>query len=355
MDKPFLTIIMPVFKAEKYLNHAVGSILGQTFKDFELILIDDGSPDRCGEICDEFAAQDERVSVIHFTENKGVRITRNTAMTHAKGRYITFVDADDEIAANTYERIYKAVQDSFPHVVIFGLEERYFDSKQQLKDTRKITLPERYFSNRKELRAYVIELEKSTLYGYLWNKLYDAEYIRSHNITIKEYPIASDFFFNCDFFMDIETMMVLDMAPYAYNRRIDEGLTSKFFTNFFEIQEERVQSLLNQYEYWKMCTPEVEKELAGIYVRYAFAGLLRQFDRRSGANRSARREWLQKRYDSGLFKRLIPLTDPDNRVVAALSLLLKGRHTTLSLLTGRLMYVLRNSLPLLFSRIKQNR
>lgn len=355
MDKPFLSIIMPVYKAERYLSKSVESVLGQTFTDFELILINDGSPDRCGEICDSFAERDKRVSVIHFAENKGVKVTRNTAMQQAKGRYITFVDADDEIAADTYMQVYQSVKDTLPDVVVFGVEERYYDRVGQLKSTKKITLPTRYFPDRDKIREYVIELEKSTLYGYLWNKLYDAEHIREHNIFIKDYPIASDFFFNCDFFMEIETMMVLNIAPYSYNRRIDEGLTSRFFPNFFEIQEERVSSVLNQYEYWGMCSPYVEKSLAEIYVRYVYAGLLRQFDPRANSNGRKRREWLRQRYDSELFKRLMPLASPENRVVRIMGRLLQGQHTTLCLAAVRAMHVMRNSLPLLFSRLKQNR
>ena len=355
MDKPFLTIIMPVYKAERYLERAVDSILGQTFKDFELILIDDGSPDRCGEICDGLAARDGRICVIRFAQNKGVTAARNTAIEQAKGRYITFVDADDEIAPDTYERIYKAVGETLPHVVVFGLSECYYDKNHRLKDTKTVTLPERYFPDKKLLRSYVIELEKSTLYGYLWNKLYDAEYIRSHNIRIREYPIASDFFFNCDFFMDIESMTVLDMAPYSYNRRIDEGLTSRFFPDFFEIQEERVRSVLDQYRYWDMCTPEIEREMAGIYIRYVYAGLLRQFDPRSGSDRASRRGWLKLLYASELFLRLIPAARPENKTVAVLGRLLKGRHTGLILAAGRIMHIIRRFLPLLFSRVKQNR
>ena len=355
MDKPFLSIIMPVYKAEKYLPKSIESILGQTFTDLELILVDDGSPDRSGEICDSYAEKDKRVKVIHFTENKGVTVTRNTAMQQAMGRYITFADADDEIATDTYEKIFEAIKDTFPQVVVFGVVEKYYDRDYQLKFTKEITLPEKYFSGSKQVREYVIELEKSTLYGYFWNKLYDAEHIRKHNIAIRDYPFDEDFFFNRDFFMEIENMMVLNMAPYSYNRRVDEGLTSRFFPNFFEIKEERVAGLLSQYEYWGMCTPYVEKSLADIYVRYLYAGLLRQFDRRANSNRKSRRNWLKQRYESEIFKRLIPISEPQNRVVRIMSWLLKGRHTTLCLSAGRFMHIMRNSLPLLFSRLKQNR
>lgn len=93
---PELSIIVPVYKTEKYLPKCIDSILAQTFTDFELILIDDGSPDRCGEICDEYAAKDDRIIVIH-QKNQGVSAARNAGLDIARGEYIGFVDSDDQI------------------------------------------------------------------------------------------------------------------------------------------------------------------------------------------------------------------------------------------------------------------
>ena len=98
---PKLSVIVPVYKAEKYLSSCVDSILGQTFSDLELILVDDGSPDRSGELCDAYAARDSRVRVIH-KENGGVSSARNAGLDDARGEYITFVDSDDYIDADMY-------------------------------------------------------------------------------------------------------------------------------------------------------------------------------------------------------------------------------------------------------------
>ena len=355
MDTPFLSIIMPVYKAETYIRQSIDSIKSQTFKNWELILINDGSPDRCGAICDEYSAADSRISVIHFETNQGVRVTRNVAMQQAKGRYTTFVDADDEIASYTYQKIYDTVQDTLPHVVVFGVEERYYDRDQALKDSRVITLPGRYFASQDELRPYVIELEKTTLYGYLWNKLYDTAYIKCHEIVIRDYAIASDFFFNCDFFMDIESMQIMDMAPYVYNRRIDEGLTSRFFPNFYQIQEERVLSVLHQYEYWGICTDEIKTTLADIFVRYVFAGLQRCFDPRANMSGKDRRNWVENVYGSELYQQLMPYSHPQNRVLKVMSGLLKRKATGSVVAAGRTMFTVKNNLPLLFAKVKQNR
>ena len=91
-----ITIIVPVYKAETFLHRCVDSILSQTFPNFELLLIDDGSPDRSGDICDEYAQKDSRVKVFH-KENGGVSVARNMGITYAKGEWITFIDSDDYI------------------------------------------------------------------------------------------------------------------------------------------------------------------------------------------------------------------------------------------------------------------
>lgn len=101
---PRLSVIVPVYKVEKYIHKCVDSILNQTFKDFELILIDDGSPDNCGEICDEYAKKDSRVRVIH-KENGGQSSARNRGLDIAKGEIIGFVDSDDDIEVNMYKNL----------------------------------------------------------------------------------------------------------------------------------------------------------------------------------------------------------------------------------------------------------
>ena len=94
MDTPLITVIVPVYKVESYLRRCLDSIVGQTYQNLEIILVDDGSPDNCGVICDEYAAKDDRVHVLH-TENQGAFAARNRALDIATGSFIAFIDADD--------------------------------------------------------------------------------------------------------------------------------------------------------------------------------------------------------------------------------------------------------------------
>lgn len=119
---PKLSIIVPVYKVEQYIHKCVDSILNQTFTDFELILVDDGSPDNCGKICDEYAQKDERVRVIHKV-NGGVSSARNLGVDEAEGEYISFIDPDDWIELNMYEDIFNFVDENNVDVACFEVYE----------------------------------------------------------------------------------------------------------------------------------------------------------------------------------------------------------------------------------------
>ena len=135
-----ISVIVPVYKVEPYLRKCVDSVLGQTFKDFELILVDDGSPDNCGKICDEYASADKRVKVIH-QQNGGLSAARNAGLdwmfAHSDSEYVTFVDSDDWVADTYLERLYEGVQLG-AEISVVGVA-RAFDAKTivQMRPERK--------------------------------------------------------------------------------------------------------------------------------------------------------------------------------------------------------------------------
>ena len=102
MDRPFFTVVMPAYGVEKYLKKAVDSIRSQTFEDWELIIVEDGSPDRTGELADRLAGKDPRIRAVHHEKNKGLSEARNTGIRQAKGRYIWFMDPDDSVEEDLF-------------------------------------------------------------------------------------------------------------------------------------------------------------------------------------------------------------------------------------------------------------
>lgn len=160
---PRLSVIVPVYKVEPYIHQCIDSILNQTFNDFELILVDDGSPDKCGEICDEYAKQDSRIKVIH-KENGGLSDARNFGIDVAKGDYITFVDSDDDIDKNMYQDM------------ICFLEKNELDiiccDTYLVRGNKKKFRP-RYDNNKIfNQNEAIIEILNGNLDNAAWNKIY---------------------------------------------------------------------------------------------------------------------------------------------------------------------------------------
>lgn len=109
LQLPLITIIVPIYKVENYLDKCVYSIIQQTYTNLEIILVDDGSPDNCGNICENYRKKDSRIKVIH-KENGGLSDARNVGINSATGKYIAFIDSDDYIAINYIEELYKAIK-----------------------------------------------------------------------------------------------------------------------------------------------------------------------------------------------------------------------------------------------------
>lgn len=136
---PAVSVIVPIYNGEKFIHQCVDSILSQTFDDWELILVDDGSTDNCAEICDEYAAEDERIIVIHGT-NKGVSIARNIGLAAASGEYVAFCDGDDYFKENLLARTYAIAKEQNADVVSFNLKRLSQNGAQEVEESKELDI-----------------------------------------------------------------------------------------------------------------------------------------------------------------------------------------------------------------------
>ena len=165
-----LSIIVPVYKVEKQLERCIRSILNQSFTNFELILVDDGSPDRCGEICDEYEKKDKRIKVIH-KKNGGLSDARNAGLNIAKGKYIGFVDSDDIIHSEMYERMYNCITKY--NVDIVQCKFRKFKNIEDINKFSNIKDANIEYYTSKE--AIIDMIDNNKINVNTWNKLYKRE------------------------------------------------------------------------------------------------------------------------------------------------------------------------------------
>ncbi|MGL5150605.1 MAG: glycosyltransferase family 2 protein [Clostridium sp.] len=214
---PKISIIVPVYKVELYLEKCIDSILNQTFKDFELILVDDGSPDRCGEICDEYAKKDNRIKVIH-KENGGLSSARNAGLDIAKGEYIGFVDSDDWIEVNMYEVLYNLCCDNDADIVSCKALNLY-EGKDIVK---------RF--NEKKIKLYegkinILDAHYNREFNFsLCTKLIKTKKI--NKLRFKEGMISEDVIFMIKLYNQIERLVYTTEQKYIYFHRKESITTS---------------------------------------------------------------------------------------------------------------------------------
>lgn len=262
-----ISVIVPVYKAEAYLHRCIDSILGQSFSDFELILVEDGSPDSCGAICEEYAAKDSRVKVIH-QENRGAAAARNAGLEMATGDYIAFCDSDDLVAPKWLEHLYGCaapgvlpVCAACKHVGALGQEKAFDGIKKEL-----YPVSEFYTFGRHGLA------------GYLWNALFRGDIIRARKLRLRTQHEKGDYnedlIFALEYVRHIRQIVYTSYADYLYDAR-EGSLSRSYYGHYFHKYEEK-------YTLWRAFLEshglsEQKKELATSML-YRFLTALNQAD-----------------------------------------------------------------------------
>ena len=209
--EPKVSIIVPVYNAQEYLKRCVDSILSQDYRDFELLLMDDGSKDASGEICDAYAQQDGRVRVIH-KENSGVSDTRNQALELARGTFLQFLDSDDWIVPEATRLLVRSMEEYNCDMVISDF---YRVSGERL--AQKGDIEEDKVMSRQEFASYMIENPADFYYGVLWNKMYRRSIIEEYHIRMDtSISWCEDFLFNLEYILHANVFYALQAPVYYY-------------------------------------------------------------------------------------------------------------------------------------------
>ncbi|MEG1835100.1 MAG: glycosyltransferase, partial [Oscillospiraceae bacterium] len=312
-------------------------------------------PDNSPAICDELVALDERIKVIHLEKNGGASNARNVGISKANGRYVYFMDSDDVIENNLFEIVNINIEKTSAQVVMFGAVEDYFDKNDNLYNSIRINYREDFLSDEKSVRKEIIDIEDTTLFGYLWNKFYLLQIVKDKSIEFVNMSLNEDFKFNIDLFQFVCSLSTIDFIGYHYKKRDNQSLTGRFVANYFDLQIMRISELLSSYKKWNLCDEHILRILGKIYVRAIFSAIQRNCDKNANLNFSSRKQWIENQYTQNLFLELIPFTLPSSKIVKIMLFLLKKQYTFALLLMGRLMFFVKKKFPMVFSRIKQNK
>lgn len=211
---PTISVIVPVYKVEKYIHRCVNSILNQTYQDFELILVDDGSPDNSGAICDEYAAKDSRIRVIHKL-NGGVSSARNVGLDHAKGQFVMFCDSDDYVEPEWCEHLFTQIS-QYP-------ESWCFCGCHCVDATGKYTEENCVFHPTPVYEVLPIseyeQLYQTNYAACLWERIFNMDIIRKHHIRFDEkLSVSEDVLFTLEYGQHCNSISVVNLP--LYNHRV---------------------------------------------------------------------------------------------------------------------------------------
>lgn len=265
--KPLVSIIVPIYNVEKYLERCVNSLKEQSYYQLEIILIDDGSTDASGELCEKIRRNDDRIQVVH-KRNSGLGMARNIGLDYAKGRYVMFVDSDDYIDKNAVENLVRCALKYDAEIVAT----RFIYENQQ----EKTTIETRLYVGTEEIKSLFVRMMggrngiSDQLNVSACTKLYSVELLRQIGARFpsERKLIWEDFAFNCDVFVHCNKVFVMDYAYYHYCYN-ELSLTHKYNPDKFE-------KVMVMYEYMtnKLVTLNMPKE-AFIRINNMFMGNVR--------------------------------------------------------------------------------
>ena len=260
---PTVSVIMPVYKVERFVERAVRSMLSQTLTDFELLAVDDGSPDQSGAILDRLAQEDARVTVFH-QPNAGAPAARNRAIARAAGKYLYFMDADDWAEPTMLaDMVEFADQHDLQLAVAAFFIDTYYDEDRFVREVHR--QPGEVFESQRAFRENAFRLFDANLLYPPWNKLFRADYLRKNGILFPE-TFWDDFPFVLAVVRDVERVGVLDTAYYHFLRARQESETARYRADMYEKREEEHGWMLELYDHWDVHDPGSQEMVQRRYI-----------------------------------------------------------------------------------------
>ncbi len=241
---PLISIIVPVYNKKEYIKSCIDSLLKQTYKNIEIILVNDGSTDGSNIICDEYSGYCNIVHIYH-KNNAGVSSARNFGIVKAKGEYICFIDADDIVANNYVERLYEELCRENTDIVICSVREIHYENSKKIKVVNKVL--------KKQKGKILNDLEKlyynkNFYMGGVYLKIYKTDVIKSNNLKFREdLSFGEDYIFNLEYFELIETYCTISDILYTYNIYPKAGNAEERLNDLRIENEQKILKITQEY------------------------------------------------------------------------------------------------------------
>lgn len=347
-----ISIIMPVYKVEDYVGKAIESIQAQTFKDWEFLIVDDGTPDKSGEICDAYAAKDSRIQVFH-KENGGAPSARNLAIEKATGKYMYFMDSDDWAEPDMLADMYALAERDDAQLVVAGyFIDTYYSDTEYRTDHQLV--PAAVYKTAEEFRRNAYRLFDKNLLYTPWNKLYRSDYILQNNIRFSP-TLWDDFPFNLDVIRNISRVTVTDKQYYHFIRKRAESETAAYRPNMYEKREEEHGWMVELYKAWGVSDAASMEFIARRYVE-RFVGCIENLTNpKCSLSHKEKRKAVKAMLHNGRVGEMVKIARPRSAYMKLLLVPVRMKNVTLTLLEGKAISFVKCRSTKMFAKLKAGR
>lgn len=351
-NQPLVSVIMPVYGVEDYVGKAIESIQNQTYKNFEFFCVDDGTKDRSGEICDEYARNDNRIIVIH-KENGGAPTARNVAIDQAKGKYFYFMDSDDWTEPTMLEDMVALAEDNNLQLVVSGyyIDTYYSDTDKFVQEQG---VDDIIYESQQAFREDSYRLFDQNLLYTPWNKLYKADYIRENKLYFPQ-TFWDDFPFNLSVLRDIERVGVLSKKYYHFIRKRQESETAKYRPEMFDKREVEQDWMEDLYSYWGIENAGVNEFLSRRYVERIIGCVENLTNPNCGESFLVKIKLIRKMINSKRVRNALKEIEPNSTYMKIMIAPIRARLTLLTYIEGKVISFVKTRNTRVFATLKANR
>ncbi|SFO27117.1 Glycosyl transferase family 2 [Pseudobutyrivibrio sp. UC1225] len=355
------SVIMPTYGVGEYIGDALGCLMMQSYDNFEVIIVDDCSPDNSADIARSFINRDDRFMYIKHPENQGVSAARNTGIEHATGDYILFLDPDDLYEKNLLRVCAAALERNPVDLLVYSFTEDYRNYESgKIEYMKGITLELLDYDDDMlttndpvTIHRLAMQMEEITMLGYPWNKCYKTSVIKNNNLRFQKIKHVEDILFNCDMLDFTESLTILNDVLYHYRNQGQMRLTGGDIDDYFELQKIRVKRIFDQQQKWKTCDFEALGILSKEYFRSFQSAMVRQLETKTKTDEILK--WCKNEAATPIYKEMRKYLPDNSRTIKMLyKPLAEGMFGT-ALKRARLMEYTKHYFPGVFNRAKQLR
>ncbi len=345
---PIISVIMPVYNVKDFLENAIECVLAQSFDDFELIIVDDGSTDGSSQICDKYV-NTPRVKVFHL-ENGGVAGARNFGLEKASGKYVAFFDSDDCTEPDMLAKMLECAQNTGAQIVISGFHMEYFENGRQLDY---IVSDDDKTYNADEFKQAFYRLLKKNLLSTPWNKLYLKSFIDEHNVRF-ENILCEDIYFNLDLYANISTISVMSFSPYRWFRSRPGSETDKIYSPdlLWKTKKDVYTALLKLCKKWDLHNNNTYLADITCYYTDRLVQCVQEIMASKSHSRKQKRAYIKTILSDSETKTALKIAKPSSKAMKICYIPLRLGNVTLSAIMGGSISFVKNRFSTLFYNLR---